>query len=68
MTTILRAVVAFAWTYFIADWIESAGPALPFGIFGMINAVFGLLTFVIWLYGKRLRIATANYLPKSPDR
>jgi hypothetical protein len=64
MTTIVRAVVAFAWTYFISEWIQSAGAALPFGIFGMLMAIFGLLTVPLWLYGKRCRIATAKYLPK----
>ena len=35
MTTIVRGVVAFAWTFFIGEWVQSAGAALPFGIFGM---------------------------------
>lgn len=65
MTTIARAVVSFAWTYFVADWIMKAGPAEPFGIFGMLMGIFGLLTVPIWLFGKRMRIATAGLLPKA---
>ena len=65
MTTIARAVVSFAWTFFVGNWVQSAGPALPFGIFGMIMGVFSLLTIPLWLYGKRMRIATAGYLPKD---
>lgn len=65
MTTIARSVVSFAWTFFVANWIESAGAALPFGIFGMLMAIFGLLTVPLWVFGKRLRIATAGYLPKE---
>lgn len=65
MTTIARAVVSFAWTFFVANWVQSAGPALPFGIFGMIMGVFSLITVPFWLFGKRLRIATAGYLPKE---
>lgn len=45
MTTISRSVVSFAWTFFVSGWVESAGPALPFGIFGMLMAVFALLTY-----------------------
>lgn len=44
MTTIARAVVSFAWTFFVAQWIGKAGAALPFGIFGMLMGVFALLT------------------------
>lgn len=64
MTTIVRAVIAFAWTFFVTDWVTSAGPAEPFGIFGMIMGVFGLLAVPLWLVGKRMRIATAGFLNK----
>jgi hypothetical protein len=60
MTTIVRSVIAFAWTFFISDWVISAGPALPFGIFGMI---MGVLAVPLYVVGKRMRIATAKYLP-----
>ncbi|KAK4554739.1 hypothetical protein LTR86_008241 [Recurvomyces mirabilis] len=63
MTTISRSVVSFAWTFFVAQWVGVAGPALPFGIFGMLMGIFGLLVIPLWLYGKRMRIATAGYLP-----
>lgn len=63
MTTIVRAVIAFGWTFFISDWVIHDGAALPFGIFGMIMGVFGLLAVPLWLVGKRMRIATARYLP-----
>lgn len=46
MTTISRSVVSFAWTFFVSGWVQSAGAALPFGIFGMLMAVFALLTLV----------------------
>lgn len=60
MVTILRAIIAFAWTFFVADWIELRGAAEPFGIFGMLMGLFGLLTVPLWRYGKRMRIATAH--------
>lgn len=44
MTTISRAVVSFAWSFFAAGWVQSAGPALPFGIFGMLMGIFALTT------------------------
>ena len=62
MNTVARAVVGFAWTFFVQQWIGEVGPAQPFGIFGMLMGVFSLLTIPMWLYGKRLRIATAKYL------
>jgi hypothetical protein len=62
MTTIVRSVIAFAWTFFISDWVISAGPALPFGIFGMIMGIFGVLAVPLYVVGKRMRIATAKYL------
>ncbi|KAM0812130.1 putative Major facilitator superfamily (MFS) profile domain-containing protein [Seiridium cardinale] len=60
MVTILRAVIAFAWTFFVSDWITVDGPAEAFGIFGMLMGIFGLLTVPLWLYGKRMRMATAS--------
>ncbi|ETS85883.1 hypothetical protein PFICI_03908 [Pestalotiopsis fici W106-1] len=60
MVTILRAIIAFAWTFFVSDWIAKDGAAEAFGIFGMLMGVFGLLTIPLWLYGKRMRIATAS--------
>jgi hypothetical protein len=35
----------------------------PFGIFGMLMAVFTLLTIPQAIWGKRTRIATAKWLP-----
>ncbi|EKJ74968.1 hypothetical protein FPSE_04860 [Fusarium pseudograminearum CS3096] len=60
MVTILRAIIAFAWTFFVADWIHQKGPAEPFGIFGLLMGIFSLLTVPLWLFGKRMRIATAE--------
>ncbi|KAM0435853.1 hypothetical protein ACHAPT_002744 [Fusarium lateritium] len=59
MVTILRAIIAFAWSYFVADWIHDRGAAEAFGIFGMLMGLFSLLTVPLWMYGKRMRIATA---------
>lgn len=61
MVTILRAVVAFAWTFFVSEWVTSDGPAEPFGIFGMLMGLFSLLIFPLWIFGKRMRVATAGY-------
>jgi hypothetical protein len=60
MVTILRAIIAFAWTFFVADWIHHKGPAEPFGIFGLLMGIFSLLTVPLWMFGKRMRIATAE--------
>lgn len=63
MVTIFRAVYAFALTFFVGSWIERRGIAEPFGIFAMLLGLFSLLTIPMWLVGKRIRIATAKYLP-----
>lgn len=62
IVTILRAVIAFAWTFFVAAWVEDRGAAEPFGIFGMLMGLFSLLTIPLWKYGKRLRIVTSKSL------
>ncbi|KAK5130175.1 hypothetical protein LTR08_002429 [Meristemomyces frigidus] len=67
MTTIARAIVSFAWTFFIGGWVDTAGAALPFGIFTLIMGVFALMTIPVWLLGKRMRIATSGYLPKHAN-
>ncbi|KAF2688095.1 MFS general substrate transporter [Lentithecium fluviatile CBS 122367] len=63
--TFSRAVVSFAWTFFVGDWVHHSGPAEPFGIFGMLMGVFGLLTIPMLLFGKRLRIWTAKWVPEG---
>jgi len=59
--TILRSVIAFAWTFFVSHWVEDRGAAEPFGIFGMLMGLFSLTTVPLWWYGKRMRIATASH-------
>ena len=63
--TSARAIVAFAYTFFVGSWVEHEGAAEPFGIFGMLMGVFGLLTIPMWIWGKRLRIATARWIPEG---
>lgn len=65
MVTILRAAIAFAWTFFVAEWMEKRGADEAFGIFGMLMGLFSLLTVPLWLYGKRMRIATAQLFEKE---
>ncbi|KAF1971867.1 MFS general substrate transporter [Bimuria novae-zelandiae CBS 107.79] len=60
--TCSRAIIAFAWTFFVGSWTHDAGYAVPFGIFGMLLGVFGLLTVPYWIWGKRFRIATAKWV------
>jgi hypothetical protein len=59
MVTILRSVIAFAWTFFVATWVHDRGAAEAFGIFGMLMGLFGLVTVPLWMFGKRMRIATS---------
>jgi hypothetical protein len=67
MITTLRAVISFAWTFFVGSWVQKRGAAEPFGIFGMLLGLFSLLTIPMWYYGKRTRIATAKWLPAELD-
>jgi hypothetical protein len=60
--TSARAVVSFAWTFFVGEWISHDGPAEAFGIFGMLMGVFALATVPMLIWGKRLRIWTAKWL------
>jgi MFS family permease len=59
MVTILRSIIAFAWTFFVATWVQDRGAAEPFGIFGMLMGIFALVTVPLWMFGKRMRIATS---------
>ncbi|CAO2657355.1 Nn.00g034810.m01.CDS01 [Neocucurbitaria sp. VM-36] len=63
--TCTRAIVSFAWTFFVGDWVHHTGTAEPFGIFGMLMGVFGLLTIPILIWGKHLRIWTAKWVPEG---
>ncbi|OCL07391.1 MFS general substrate transporter, partial [Glonium stellatum] len=65
--TCLRAIISFAWTFFVGTWTEKDGPAVAFGVFGGLMGAFSLLTIPQILWGKRTRIATAKWLPEHPD-
>ncbi|KAF0314937.1 major facilitator superfamily transporter [Colletotrichum asianum] len=65
IVTIMRAIIAFAWTFFVSHWVEDRGAAEPFGVFGMLMGIFALLTVPLWLYGKRTRIATAGVVERA---
>ncbi|KAL4876016.1 major facilitator superfamily domain-containing protein [Aspergillus karnatakaensis] len=60
--TCMRAIISFSWTFFVGHWVEEAGPAVPFGVFGGIMGFFTLLLFPQWMWGKRTRIATAKWV------
>lgn len=64
MVVALRAVISFIWSFFVGDWVSSRGTAEPFGIFGLLMALFGLTVVPVWLMGKRLRIASADLVNK----
>ncbi|KAL1838442.1 hypothetical protein VTJ49DRAFT_2665 [Mycothermus thermophilus] len=65
MICILRGLIPFAWTFFVAQWVEKDGYLIPFVGFGCILGAFGLLTIPIQVWGKRMRIATAGYVMRS---
>ncbi|PNS17297.1 hypothetical protein CAC42_6980 [Sphaceloma murrayae] len=62
MVVSFRAIISFAWTFFVGEWVTEAGGALPFGIFALLMAIFGATVVPVWLFGKRMRIATANWV------
>ncbi|KAF3388419.1 hypothetical protein F1880_004436 [Penicillium rolfsii] len=63
--TCMRAIISFSWTFFVGEWVTSAGPAIPFGVFGALMGVFSLFTIPFLIWGKRIRIATANWVYDS---
>ncbi|WPH02269.1 MFS general substrate transporter [Acrodontium crateriforme] len=67
MVIVTRSIISFAWTFFVGSWVESAGAALPFGIFTLFMALFSLTALPVWLYGKRLRIFTEVWVRKEAD-
>ena len=66
MVTSFRAIISFAWTFFVGTWIGESGAAEPFGIFALLMGLFGLTMVPVWLYGKRFRIATADWVKAGP--
>lgn len=60
MVVTFRAIISFAWTFFVGTWTTDAGFALPFGIFALLMGVFGLTAVPVWMFGKRFRIAWSN--------
>ncbi|KAL1796297.1 hypothetical protein ACET3X_004837 [Alternaria dauci] len=63
--TFVRAIVSFAWTFFVGEWVTHQGAAEPFGIFGMLMGLFGLMTVPMLIWGKQLRIWTAKWVPEG---
>ena len=62
MVCILRGLIPFGWTFFVAQWVEKDGYLVPFAGFTAIMGVFSLFIIPIMCGGKRLRIATARYV------
>jgi hypothetical protein len=58
----MRSVIGFCWTFFVAAWLEDAGADVPFGVFGGIMAFFALLVIPLRVWGKRMRIATEDWV------
>ena len=65
--TCLRAIIGFAWVFFVGTWTEKVGPAVAFGVFSGLMGFVSLLTIPQILWGKRTRIATEKWLPEHSD-
>ena len=65
MVVVFRAIIAFAWTFFVGTWVTESGTAQPFGIFALLMGLFALTVIPLWLYGKRLRVATGAWVSDS---
>jgi len=67
ISTVSRAVVSLIESYYVGDWIAISGVAEPFGIFAMLMGIFGLTAVPVFIWGKRMRIATATWVLTSPE-
>ncbi|KAF2152848.1 MFS general substrate transporter [Myriangium duriaei CBS 260.36] len=65
MIVTFRSIIAFAWTFFVGTWVAKKGPAEPFGRFAMLMGLFGLILVPVWIFGKRMRIATAPFVTRG---
>lgn len=61
----LRAIISFAWTFFVGSWTTEAGFAVPFGGFALLMGIFGLTTVPVWLIGKRFRIVQHDLIRRK---
>ena len=64
MAAAFRSIISFVWKFYVGEWITSAGPAEPFG-FGMLIGLFSFTIAPLYIWDKRMRIATAAWLPKE---
>lgn len=60
--TLFRAILGFVWSFVVGTWIDRDGVALVFGMFTLLMGVFSLSVLPVWIFGKRLRIATAEWV------
>lgn len=65
MICILRGIIPFCWTFFVAQWVERDGFLIPFGGFTAVMGVFSLLILPLTYMGKRMRIATARFVASN---
>ncbi|KAK0111367.1 hypothetical protein ONS95_001729 [Cadophora gregata] len=63
----LKSLIAWIWTWFINDWITSAGVVVVFMTIASINVGVYLTTIIFYFYGKSFRmwIHSANLMKKA---
>lgn len=58
--TCMRAIISFSWTSSVGEWVTSAGPAIPFGVFGALMGMLALFTIPISLGVSGLELLLLN--------
>ncbi|KAK9782962.1 putative Major facilitator superfamily (MFS) profile domain-containing protein [Seiridium cardinale] len=57
----LKSLIAWIWTWVINDWIAAQGMLVAFMTVAAVDVVLYLSTFLLYLYGKRIRIWIYEY-------
>lgn len=52
----LKSLIAWIWTWVINDWVTSQGMLVAFLTVAAVNVALYLSTFLLYIYGKRIRI------------
>ncbi|CAK7236340.1 hypothetical protein SBRCBS47491_009604 [Sporothrix bragantina] len=55
--TLIKAVMTFAIAFFINNWLAKSGPIRVFFIIGTIHGIGCIYGLVLYVYGKRMRLA-----------
>lgn len=59
--SVLKSLIAWIWTWVINDWVAASGTLTVFLVIGAVNLAAYLTTFLLYFYGKGIRMRIHEY-------